>query len=178
MSSLTKFVDRIRSEQNLISEVPGFDPNNGNEKARFLLVLEAPGRKAVESGFVSLSNKDQTAANLKEQLLEAGVKQSEIALWNVVPWYLGNSDKTKIRPARSRDISQCLDYLTDLVRLLERLEAIVLVGAAARKAHIRLSHATNVRILSCHHPSPRVKNYTPASAAENIAVFKAMKRKL
>jgi uracil-DNA glycosylase family 4 len=176
MTQLHKFVERIRTEQNLSVEVPGFDPHNGNEAARFLLVLEAPGARAVGSGIISFDNPDQTAANLKQQLQKAGVRRSDIALWNVVPWYLGNGEKTKIRPARFRDISQCLRYLTDLVALLKQLECIVLVGAAARKAHVHLSHTTNVRILSCHHPSPRVKNYSPASAAENVAVFRAMKR--
>jgi uracil-DNA glycosylase family 4 len=172
-SPLRAFVEKIRSEQGLSDEVPNFDPLNGNENAKFLFVLEAPGAKAVKSGFISFDNPDQTAKNFREQLEEAGIKRSEIILWNVVPWYLGNSGKTKIRAAQSRDISKCLDYLGELVSLLKKLECIVLVGSAARKAHVYLSHETKLRILSCHHPSPKVKNFSPATAKENVAVFRA-----
>ena len=138
-SQLNQFVDKIRNDQGLSNEVPYFDPKNGNENARFLFVLEAPGPKAVETRFISFDNPDQTAKNFKEQLEEAGINRSEIAIWNIVPWYLGNSEKTKIRAAKSRDIAQCLDYL------------------------------------SCHHPSLRVKNFSPVTAKENVAVFKALR---
>jgi siroheme synthase (precorrin-2 oxidase/ferrochelatase) len=60
------------------------------------------------------------------------------------------------------------------VLLLEKLEAIVLVGTAARKAHVFLSAKTDVRILSCHHPSPKVKNFSPETTHENVEVMKAM----
>jgi uracil-DNA glycosylase len=62
MSPLERFVQKIRSEQGLSTEVPGFDPLNGNENARFLFVLEAPGPKAVKkTGVISFDNPDQTA---------------------------------------------------------------------------------------------------------------------
>jgi uracil-DNA glycosylase len=60
-SRLSLLVDRIRAEQGLGREVPGFDPLNGNENARFLFVLEAPGPKAVARGIISFDNEDQTA---------------------------------------------------------------------------------------------------------------------
>lgn len=177
MSPLERFVQKIRSEQGLSTEVPGFDPLNGNENARFLFVLEAPGPKAVKkTGVISFDNPDQTASNFREQLESAKIERSEIAVWNIVPWYLGNVDKTKIRRAKTSDIEKGLAYLDHLVKLLKKLECIVLVGGAARKAHIHLSHTTGVRILSCHHTSPRVRNYKPETADENVAVFKAMKR--
>jgi uracil-DNA glycosylase len=71
MGSLDDFVKRIRLEQGLDREVPGFDPKNGNESAKFLFVLEAPGAKAVNTGFISFENPDQTAANFRYQLQEA-----------------------------------------------------------------------------------------------------------
>jgi len=176
MNNLKNFVGKIRSEQGLSDEVPNFDPANGNENAKYLFILEAPGAKAIKTGMISFDNPDQTAANFREQLRQAGIDRSEIAIWNVVPWYLGNSGKTKIRPAQSRDIGKCLEYLASLVAILKNLECIVLVGSAARKAHVYLSHETAVRILSCHHPSPRVINNSPAAEKENVAVLKAMKR--
>jgi uracil-DNA glycosylase len=174
ISPLGLIVERIRSEQQLSREVPGFDPQNGNESARFLLVLEAPGPKAVASGFISLDNPDQTAKNLRTQLEAAGVKSLDIALWNVVPWYLGNADCSKIRGARSTDVQQGLQYLTAVVAAIESLQCIVLVGGAARQAHIHLSHNTGARILSCHHPSPKVQNTVSGAAEENVSVFRSM----
>jgi len=174
MSPLGRIVERIRSEKQLSREVPGFDPNNGNEKARFLFVLEAPGPKAVESGIISLGNKDQTAKNFRTQLVDAGVKPSDIALWNVVPWYLGKEDISKIRGAKSTDVKQGLEYLTAVVAAIENLQCIVLVGGAARQAHIHLSHNTTARILSCHHPSPKVQNTVEGATKENVDVFRFM----
>lgn len=173
-SPLSLIVERIRSEQQLAHEVPGFDPQNGNENARFLFVLEAPGPKAVASGFISLDNTDQTAKNFRTQLSDAGVRLTDIALWNVVPWYLGNAELTKIRGAKGVDVKQGLQYLTAVVAAIKNLQCIVLVGGAARQAHIHLSHNTTARILSCYHPSPRVQNTIAGAAEENISVFRFM----
>lgn len=174
MSSLRAIVERIRSEQGLRREVPDFDPQNGNENARFLLVLEAPGSKAVASGFISLNNDDLTAKNFRAQLERAGVQRADLALWNIVPWYLGNAEKTKIRGAKSTDVKLGLEYLTAVVAAIKNLESIVLVGGAARQAHIHLSHNTSARILSCHHPSPKVQNTVVGAAEENVSVFRHM----
>lgn len=174
MSPLSTLVERIRSEQGLGREVPTFDPPNGNENARFLFILEAPGPKAVASGFVSLDNDDLTAKNLRAQLERAGIQRADLALWNVVPWYLGNAEKTKIRGAKSSDVRRGLEYLTDVVVAIKHLECIVLVGGAARQAHIHLSHHTRAHILSCHHPSPKVQNTVIGAAEENVSVFRYM----
>jgi len=173
-SPLTSLVERIRCEQHLSREVPGFDPANGNERARFLFVLEAPGPQAVASGFISLNNNDQTAKNFRTQLTKAGISPSDIALWNVVPWYLGNTEKTKIRGALASDVKQGLAYLSEVVFAIEALKCIVLVGGAARQAHVHLSHTTSARILSCHHPSPKVQNTVAGASEENVAVFHYM----
>jgi len=174
LSPLGRIVEGIRSEKQLSREVPTFDPKNGNEKARFLFVLEAPGTMAVESGFVSLENDDQTANNLRKQLADAGVASSDIALWNIVPWYIGKEDFSRIRGAKSSDVKQGLQYLTAVAGAIKNLQCIVLVGGAARKAHIHLSHNTTARILSCHHPSPRVQNTVEGAGKENVDVFRFM----
>jgi len=174
MSSFTLLVERIRLEQGLGREVPTFDPNNGNENARFLFVLEAPGPKAVASGLITLNNPDLTARNFRTQLELAGISSADIALWNVVPWYIGNSEQSRIRAAKGSDVKCGLEYLVSVVSAMPKLECIVLVGGAARQAHVALSHQTHARILSCHHPSPKVQNTIPAAAAENVAVFRYM----
>jgi uracil-DNA glycosylase len=172
--SLAAVVNRIRLDSGLTTQVPDFDPKNGNEAARFLFVLEAPGPKAIRTGFVSFDNPDQTAKNLRDQLEQAGVNRSDIALWNVVPWYLGNDTQTKIRGAMSSDVKKGLQYLTSVVQCMPNLECIILVGGAARKAHIHLSRHTRARIVSCHHPSPKVQNTVSGAREENVAVFRFM----
>lgn len=174
MQPLAALVERIRAEQGLTKQVPGVDPDNGNERARFLFVLEAPGPKAVQTGFISLENPDQTARNFRTQLMAAGVQRNDLALWNVVPWYLGNEEETKIRSAKSADIQAGLQYLTSVVACIPKLQCIVLVGGAARQAHIHLSHQTTARILSCHHPSPKVQNTVRGATEENLAVLRFM----
>lgn len=167
-------VERIRRERKG-AKVPSFDPLNGNEGARYLFLLEAPGPKAVARDIVSFDNPDQTAKNLRSQLEKAGIQRSDIALWNVVPWYLGNAEGTKIRGAMSPDVKQGVAYLRAVIESMPRLEFIVLVGGAARLAHIHLSQFSKVRILSCHHPSPKVQNTVLGAFDENVAVFKFMR---
>ena len=173
MKNLNQFVERIRKEMGLSDEVPNFDPRNGNESARILFLLEAPGKNAVKTGLISFENPDQTARNFREQLEIAGIDRSEIAIWNIVPWYLG--DGKKIKPAGVSDVKESIEYLDDLIKILKKLEFIVLVGEKARGAFVYLSHKTAVRILGCHHPSPKVVNTSPEKVEENILVFRAMK---
>lgn len=173
--TFAELVDQIRKEQGLGCEVPGFDPENGGEQARYLFLLEAPGPTAVQTGYVSLNNPDPTARNFQRQLRVAGIGKEEIAVWNVVPWYLGDERRRKIRGANSTDIRAGRKYLKSLVTAMPGLQSIVLVGGAARKAHVFLSRVTTARILSCHHPSAQALNANPGAEEENVAVFQFMK---
>jgi uracil-DNA glycosylase len=173
--TFAELVDGIRKEQALGREVPGFDPDNGNEQARYLFLLEAPGPKAVHTGCISLSNPDPTARNLRRQFHQVGIEAEDIAVWNVVPWYLGDSQRKKIRGATSADVLAGVKYVSAVVAAMPNLECIVLVGSAARKAHVFLSAVTTARILSCHHPSAQALNANPAAEEENMAVFRFMK---
>ena len=173
--SHSAIVQSIRQAQCLGIEIPEFDPHNGNEQARFLFLLEAPGPQALKTGIVSFDNPDQTARNFRAQLAEAGIDRQDIAIWNVVPWYLGNAERTRIKGAAASDVRLGFDVLVEVVHAIEGLRCIVLVGGAARQVHIRLSQVTTARILSCHHPSPRCMNANPAAWAENVAVFRFMR---
>lgn len=165
----------IRNDLNLSREVPDFDPKNGNEKAKFLFLLEAPGPKAIKTGLISFNNPDPTARNFKKQIDQAGINLNELAVWNVVPWYLGNESKRTIRSAKSSDIEAALKYLKLVITAIKPLKCIILVGGAARKSHIALSRITTVRIFSCHHPSAKVMNTNPTANQENIEIFKNIK---
>ena len=173
MSPLESLVQQFRAEHPE-HHIPSFDPKNGNEEARFLFLLEAPGPQAIKTGVVSFDNPDETAFNLKRQLYRACIERSEIALWNIVPWYIGNSTKTKIRKPTGIEIRQGRQFIPRILLLMPKLECIVLVGSSARNAHVFLSHQTRVRILSCHHTSKTVLNIWPETAVENVAVFKHM----
>lgn len=173
--NFANLVDQIRTERNLTSKVPGFDPENGNECAKYLFLLEAPGPKAVESGKISLDNDDPSARNFRDQLRVACIGDEELALWNVVPWYIDKNAGKSIRAASANDVSEGIKYLPRLIAAMPNLLCIVLVGGAARKAHMFLSSVTTARIVTCHHTSARVTNSNKNAAEENIKVFRFIK---
>ncbi len=169
-----EIVENIRSikgEKN----VPSFDPQNGNENAKFLFLMEAPGPGAIRSGCVSFDNQDPTARNLRIQLAEAGITRSEIAIWNAVPWYLGNENFSKIRSPKPAEIVEARRYLTDVIETMTSLKCIVLVGSHARRHHLFLSTKVSARIVTCHHMSAQVANRNASASQENIEIFKKMK---
>ena len=177
--NFSALVDQIRRENPSKKDIiPGFDPSNGNEKAQFLFLLEAPGPQALhrgdQTGMVSLDNSDPSARNLRDQLAEAGIGREEIAIWNIVPWYIGNDSRTAIRAANSNDVNAGKRYLKPLISAMPNLRCIVLVGQVARKTHLDLSHITKARILTCHHTSARGM-IKPEATQKNVAIFRNMK---
>jgi len=155
---LTRFVEGVRQEQG--KYIPYVDPLDGGINAKCLFVLEAPGPKTKESGFVSRNNNDESAKNFFELNAEAGIPREETVTWNIVPWYIG-TDK-KIRAAASGDIKEGLLYLYQLVELLVDLKLMVLVGRKAQRVSKQLSAKySGVQILHCYHPSPQFINRKP-----------------
>ena len=138
--------------------------------------MEAPGPKAKTSGIISIENDDPTANNLKKQLEAAGIEPQDIALWNVVPWFIGKKNSTSIRAATGQDVKDGSKYLELLVHAMPNLKCIFLVGGAARRAHLDLSGMTTARIVCCHHPSGRVMNLNRAAKEENIKIFQFVKK--
>jgi uracil-DNA glycosylase len=173
--TFAEIVELIKADRRLGKEVPGFDPRNGNEKAKFLFLLEAPGPKAVESGQISFENPDPSAKEFGRELAAAGISRDEIAIWNIVPWYIGKRDGTAIRAAKSEDVREGMKYLPFLLEAMPAIKCVVLVGGAARKAHMILSRLTTARIVSCHHPSMRVINSNPKASEENVELFRFLK---
>jgi hypothetical protein len=53
--------------------IPYFDPLDGGVGASVLFLLEAPGPRAVASGFISRDNPDETAKNFHEFNAAAGL---------------------------------------------------------------------------------------------------------
>jgi uracil-DNA glycosylase len=153
--ALSGFVERIRADGH--PEVPYFDPLDGGVEAECLFVLEAPGPKAVFSGFVSRNNPDETAKNWFTLNAAAGIDRQRTAIWNIVPWYLG--DGSQIRSATAADITQGVSYLMQVIEMLSSVRIIGLVGRAAAKARGQISDRhPKLRIVNVPHPSPTFIN--------------------
>ncbi len=162
MAPLTAFVKAIRRERGCGVEVPFFDPLDGGVHARCLLLLEAPGPRAVLSGFISRNNPDESARNFFLLNREAGLPREWTVCWNIVPWYIGSGGK--IRSATAVDIEAGLPYLDRLLKLLRRIEAVGLVGRAAQEVEpwFRQRHP-RTGVFCCPHPSPVFVNRHPAN---------------
>lgn len=170
MQPLVEFARQVREETG--GEVPDFDPDSGGAHARALFLYEAPGarstntngprKQATGSGLISPDNNDQTAENSWRLYQDANLPRCQTLVWNIVPWYIGTT--SKIRSPNSDDLSQAQPYLDRLVRLLTRLEVVVVFGDRARDGWLRYllrPDAPLLPTLACPHPSPKVLNTRP-----------------
>ena len=171
IAPLTAFVEELRVEVGSGAEVPYFDPWDGGVEATALFLLEAPGSRAVRSGFVSRNNPDETAKNFHELSAEAGIDRKKTVIWNAVPWYIG--DGQKIRAATPKDLADGLRPLPRLLALLPKLRAVVLVGRKAEKAAVHLDRS-RYTIFTCSHPSPMFVNNAPENRGKILAVLKQL----
>jgi uracil-DNA glycosylase len=164
---LTRFVKRIHREIPG-KDVPYFDPADGGVDAVCLYVLEAPGRNAAKSGFVSRNNPDETAKNWLELNKQAGVDRKRTIMSNIVPWYIGS--KEKIRPTSPEDIEDGWPYLLQLIDMLPQLRVVVLVGTKAQRIAKRLSMThPSLHLMKCPHPSPKFVNRKPENRDRLLA---------
>lgn len=163
--------DMVRRIQATHAGTPFFDPDSGGIHTRILLLLEAPGAKATD--FVSPDNNDQTAANLLRLLHEADVPRIELCFWNVVPFYIGAEDRSKLRAAKQTDLDAGRPWVIELINLLPQLHTIVLMGRQAQKSRQLLrTIRPSVRILNAWHPSNRCLNSRPRRRAELLQTLR------
>ena len=177
MQQLVSYLNDVRKELGTDYEMPMFDPCDGGISARVLILLEAPGPKAVGSQFISRNNPDKTANNINNLLKVAEIPRKDTILWNIVPWYIG--DVKKIRPATQSDINLALPYLGKLINLLPDLDFIVLMGKPAQAAKLEIQKIIkqdkNTKVIFCTaHPSPKVANIYPEKMLEAQQVFKVI----
>ncbi|MEJ8845804.1 uracil-DNA glycosylase [Variovorax rhizosphaerae] len=162
VAPLQALAERIGASLDAPDGVPRFDPLDGGINARVLLLQEAPGPRAVGSGFVSFDNPDQTAANARHACESAGLLRQDAVRWNAVPWYLGNEEGTKIRPATPEDVKRAEPWLGELLRLLPRLQVVVLMGKNAQRLAPAINRlAPSLRVEKTSHCSPLALNYSP-----------------
>jgi uracil-DNA glycosylase len=167
----------MRRERNLTDEIPYFDPADGGDAANCLFLLEAPGPKAVSSGFISRNNPDETAKNFFLLNEDANLPRYLTVTWNVIPWYIG--DGSKIRPATMADIHEARPYLKELLSLLPRLLVVVLIGRKAQRAGSTVQElAAGTTILNMLHPSPLVVNRDPWNRPKMLKTLVAAERLL
>jgi uracil-DNA glycosylase len=153
VAPLAAFVAALRNEAGPAAAIPDFDPWDGGATAELLYLLEAPGAKAVLSGFISRNNPDETAKNFFELNRAAGIPRRRTVTWNIVPWYIGTG--TRIRAAGRSDIEAGLPALTRLLALLPKLKAVVLVGRKAERAASSMAKLRpEVRVFRSPLPSP------------------------
>ncbi len=162
-------MNSIRDEKNLRTfderkMVPFFDPEDGGVRSRVMFLLEAPGRKALESEFVSRDNDDQTAQKLCKLLQGACIPREETIIWNIIPWYLGLNGR--IRHPKKHEIEEGRNYLIRLLSLLDKLEVIVLVGRQAQR--ILPFPDKGIKIFESFHPSPNYVNRRQPDNEEQI----------
>ncbi len=170
IAPLIAYTQQITTKLGSTYEIPYFDPCDGGIEAKALFLLEAPGRKAVGSNFISRNNPDPSARTMCTLLSQAGLLRKTTLLWNIVPWYIGN--ESSIRPATKSDITTALPFVQGLINLLPNLQAIVLIGRKAQSSKLQLTQLTNARLFESYHPSQRVMNRWPERRAEILETFR------
>jgi len=177
IAPLAAFVRRLRHAAGHMEGVPDFDPLDGGVRAECLFLLEAPGGRAVGSGFVSRNNPDETAKNFFLLNEEAGLSRARTVTWNVVPWYVGSGEK--IRAVTVSDIRASSPHLKELLGLLPALRAVVLIGRKAQRSRPDFEQlAPNCALFECPHPSPLSLNGRPERRSEILQCLRAVAARL
>lgn len=171
VAPLTAYVAELRDQAGPDASIPDFDPWDGGVTAELLYLLEAPGAKAVLSGFISRNNPDETAKNFFELNRAAGIPRERTVAWNIVPWYIGTG--ARIRAADRSDIEAGLPALTRLLAILPKLKAVVLIGRKAERAASLLSQLRpEVRLFRSPHPSPLFINNARGNRDRILSVLR------
>lgn len=160
MKPLTAYAAKLRSRG--LGQVLDFDPLDGGVDARVLFLFEKPGpmtaekggRKRPGSGFISRNNDDPSAEATFKFMQQAGISRKLTISWNLIPWW---NETRKVTPQEMRDGAEALK---ELIRLLPRLCAVVMVGQKALRARPYLQTMCK-ELFSSAHPSPLVRAKSP-----------------
>jgi hypothetical protein len=177
VAPLNDYVRRIRQGVGPVMQVPFFDPLDGGIAAKCLYLLEAPGARAVTSGFISRNNPDESAKNFFELNREAGIPRTATVIWNIAPWYIGSSQR--IRAAQKGDLAAGLPYLLELLQLLPALRIVVLMGQKPTSAEGTIRAARpDLDIVQSPHPSPLYVNHHPSNRQNILWVLQSVSSNL
>ena len=147
----------VRSLNDLARRLPGlvpfFDPADAGVAARLLVLMEAPSRRGIENGFVSVDNPTPTGRRMREEMAKADIRPEDRVIWNVVPWYLGDGSKARNPTIAERKAGA--RHLEGLVPLLPKLRCVLTLGVAAREGwrslgsplfHVAAPHPSNTNL--------------------------------
>lgn len=177
VEELARFVERLRKAKGPDHEIPDFDPLDGGTDAKVLFLLEAPGPKAIASGFISRNNPDETAKNFFLLNAEAGIERRHTVTWNAVPWYIGSG--TRIRPARRDDVREADAWLAELLSILSELRFVVFVGQKALHAQgVVRATRPDVEVMAIPHPSPMFVNRAPRNRERILSALRSLSAQL
>ncbi len=152
---LATFIAGLRTD---VLKFPDVDPTDGGVRARGLILLESPGRKAVKSGFVSFDNPDESARNLTKLLGFSGIDRRDVVLWNACPYCVCTEEEN--RNATKRQILGALPETKAFIQKLQNLRVVVLCGRRAQWASesLRTFLPTNVELKETFHPGAKAYN--------------------
>ena len=177
VKDLVHLVERMRRAKGQGYEIPDFDPLDGGTEAQVLFLLEAPGPKAVTSGFVSRNNPDETAKNFFLLNAEASIDRRRTVTWNAVPWYIGSGKK--IRPAKRDDVREADEWLIELLGTLHQLRIVVFVGQKALHAQgVVRSARPDIELMAMPHPSPMFINRASGNRTRVLAVLQELSARI
>jgi uracil-DNA glycosylase len=148
---LADFVKTLGRDE--YGDVPNFDPYDGGVNAEALFLLEKPGKNAIESGFVSRNNDDETAANIFRFMKEADICRKKTCLWNAVPGRKSPGKPTTL------EIQQGAAVLSNLLGILGKVRVVVLVGNEAGRAWLSAENLRPVPIINSAHPGPTTRRF-------------------
>jgi hypothetical protein len=106
------------------------------------------------SGFISRNNDDPTAEATFRFMQSAGIPRNLTVTWNVIPWWNGTREIT------GSELEEGVACVKELITLLPRLRAVVLVGRNAARA-ARLLEREGLLLFTSAHPSPLVRARYP-----------------
>lgn len=155
VAPLTEYAAKQRQRGSI--DVPEFDPLDGGVNAQILFLFEKPGPMTAEatgSGFISRNNDDPTAEATFKFMEQARIPRKLTVTWNVIPWWNGTR---KVTGQELRDGVACV---RELITLLPKLRAVVMVGNKAAKAKAYLE-GTGLALFTSAHPSPLVRARFP-----------------
>lgn len=154
-------LERLRADLARHGPVPHFDPCDGGDRARLLLLLETPGPGATPLRFVSRDNPTGTAANLRRFCDAAGLDREATVIWNIVPWVV-HPPGARNRPVRRSEVAAGLQALLRLLERLPDLKVVVLAGRVAKQAATMVrTERPQIVVLFMPHPSPTYVNTAP-----------------
>lgn len=138
---------------------PDFDPAEAGVGARVLVLLEAPGPMSHTdnatsrpgTGFISVDNPDQTAANSWAARDASGLDETTTLHWHIVPWYLGPASK---KP-NAAELTSGAKALKSLLPLLPDLQVVLLAGQYAQRGwKLHIESVRHLATIDVPHPSP------------------------